>query len=359
MRTAVLVATLTAAAPWSPALAQPITVEADLTGGYTTDDAGALATQLRAFGDAPLGLRVFAEAAWAARSETDKGTNAFGAAYPYGNRVQVIEAYAERLFRPGPGLIGFRAGRYRTPFGIYTRSDYAYAGLLRAPLIRYDGYFALSNNYLEHGAELIKIFPALLIPALFSRRRWAILLASGVTILLGYLPYLPGAGLQVLGHLPRFLADPNELFNPSLMGLVFLLTSFLSRAPAYWASWVGKAALLCMVGWLLRRDAETSHDLLARVWIVAGTITLFTLTLHPWYLLWLVPFLAIQPRPAWLYLSGAVAVSYTFYVTAPSTRALIGALEYLPFFFLLFWQWRRHRGPASGGAHVGFAREIP
>ena len=208
-------------------------------------------------------------------------------------------------------------------------------------------------------ATLIKIFPLLLIPALFSRRRWAILLGSGVTILLGYLPYVPGAGLQVLGHLPRFLADPNEMFNPSLMGLVFLGTSIASRAPAYWVSWVGKAALLCTVAWLLRRDADTFHDLLARIWIMAGAITLFTLTLHPWYLLWLVPFLAIQPRPAWLYLSGVVAVSYTFYVTTPPTRALIGALEYLPFLFLLCWQWRRHRGPDPAGAHLGFAREIP
>ena len=51
-------------------------------------------------------------------SETDESTDAFGAAYPYGNRVQVTEAYGERLFRPGPALVGFRAGRYRTPFGI-------------------------------------------------------------------------------------------------------------------------------------------------------------------------------------------------------------------------------------------------
>jgi hypothetical protein len=208
-------------------------------------------------------------------------------------------------------------------------------------------------------ATLIKIFPLLLIPALFSRRRWPILFGCGGIILLGYLPFLPGAGLQVLGHLPRFLADPNEMFNPSLMGPVFLLTSFASRAPAYWASWVGKAALLSTVAWLLRRDAETSHDLLARCWVVAGAITLFTLTLHPWYLLWLVPFLAIQPRPAWIYLSGVVAVSYTFYLVAPPTRALIGLLEYTPFLFLLCWRRCRHGVGAAMAVHVGCAREIP
>ncbi len=131
---AALVVALTMCGSSSPARAQPVFVEADLTGGYTSDQANALATQVRVFGDIPLGLRVLAEAAWAARSETNESTDAFGAAYLYSNRLQIIEAYAERLFHQGPAFAGFRAGRYRTPFGIYTRSDYAYSGFLRAPL---------------------------------------------------------------------------------------------------------------------------------------------------------------------------------------------------------------------------------
>ena len=50
---------------------------------------------------------------------------------------------------------GTRLGRYRTPFGIYNRSDHAYTGFLRAPLIRYGGYWALSNNFLETGASVV------------------------------------------------------------------------------------------------------------------------------------------------------------------------------------------------------------
>jgi hypothetical protein len=220
MRTAVLVASLAAAAPWSPALAQPVTVEADVTGGYTTDSAGALATQLRAFGEAPFGLRVFAEAAWATRGETDSATDAFGAAYPYGNHIQVIEAYAERLFRPGPGLIGFRAGRYRTPFGIYTRGDYAYAGFLRAPLIRYDGYFALSNSYLEHGAEVIAGIPQLYIETSVStpadlgeaRRRSGI---NSVTRLQAYHgPFVAGLSrIHTNPYLPERFARGRSTFT--------------------------------------------------------------------------------------------------------------------------------------------------
>ncbi|MBI4735639.1 MAG: DUF2029 domain-containing protein [candidate division NC10 bacterium] len=192
-------------------------------------------------------------------------------------------------------------------------------------------------------AVLLKLFPILLLPALFSRRRYWVLVACGIVILLGYLPFLPDAGLQVLGHLPRFLSDPNEKFNPSAMGLVVLLASLVSGSPVYWAAWTGRLALLLTLAWLAWQRTETPGDLLERVWVVAGAFAAFTLTLHPWYLLWLVPLLAIQPRAAWIYLSGAIVVSYLLYVVPPTGRALISVVEYVPFYALLAWQWHRQK----------------
>ena len=143
----------------SIASAQAITTEVDVSAGYSTERVSAGATQVRAFGEGPGAIRFFGEVAWGARyfpaSRPESATDAFGAAYPYENRAQVIEAYGERTFRPGGGLVGIRAGRFRTPFGISTRSDHAYTGFMRAPMIRYDDYFALSNNFLEHGADSI------------------------------------------------------------------------------------------------------------------------------------------------------------------------------------------------------------
>ncbi|MEO8256263.1 MAG: hypothetical protein ABI868_02855 [Acidobacteriota bacterium] len=142
---------------------QSLTAEADVTAGHSTDDISSLATQLRAFGDLKAGVRFYLESAWARRS--DKESDAFAAAYPYGGHFDVIETYGERLFTPGRGLVGIRAGRYRTPFGIAGRSDHAYAGFLRPPLIRYDDYFALSNTFLEHGADVIAGLPQLYVEA--------------------------------------------------------------------------------------------------------------------------------------------------------------------------------------------------
>jgi hypothetical protein len=141
------------------ASSQSVAVELSQTIGASTEDVTAAATQIRAFGELAGGMRFMGEGAWGGRSNNE--TDAFGAAYPYTDRFQVIEAYGERTFQPGPLLVGIRGGRYRTPFGISSASDHAYNGFLRAPLIRYDNYFALSNNFLEHGADVIVGVPRL------------------------------------------------------------------------------------------------------------------------------------------------------------------------------------------------------
>ena len=66
-----------------------------------------------------------------------------------------MEVFAEKTITGQRFLVGTRLGRYRTPFGIYSRSDHGYTGFLRAPLIRYGGYWALSNNFLETGASVV------------------------------------------------------------------------------------------------------------------------------------------------------------------------------------------------------------
>ena len=103
-------------------------------------------------------------------SESDPiGTDVFGAAYPYRGRVNLMEAYAERYSGPKGALLGVRAGRFRTPFGIYSRSDYGYTGFVRPPLIRYDGYWAFSNNWLENGVMITAGVPQLFVEASIGR----------------------------------------------------------------------------------------------------------------------------------------------------------------------------------------------
>jgi hypothetical protein len=152
------------AATASSASAQSLATEVDFTTGYSSEaNVKAVAAQIRLFGDVISGIRFNVESTWARRSAAE--TDAFGAAYPYGDRVQLSEAYGERTFRRGAGLVGVRVGQYRTPFGISGRSDYAYTGFLRAPLLRYDGYWALTNDFLERGVNVVVGTPRLSVEA--------------------------------------------------------------------------------------------------------------------------------------------------------------------------------------------------
>ena len=140
------------------ALAQHVSSEVSVTGGASTDEVTAGALQGRVFADTSW-VRVFAEASWA--TVAGPRTDAFGAAYPYERRIEIMEAYGERSFRRQRALGAVRAGRFRTPFGIHSGSDHGYGGFLRAPLIRYPGYWALANTFLEHGVNVMAGIPAL------------------------------------------------------------------------------------------------------------------------------------------------------------------------------------------------------
>jgi len=166
-----------------PAHAQAtVAAEFDLTAGFSGEDVRATATQMRLFGRAPGNVDFFGEVVWGDRWAGDApviggglsgvdptGTDVFGAAYPYGGHAVLMEMYAERYFRPRKAFFGVRAGRFRMPFGIYTRSDYGYSGFLRPPLIRYDGYFGISNNWLEEGGLFFAGVPQLFVEASVSR----------------------------------------------------------------------------------------------------------------------------------------------------------------------------------------------
>lgn len=153
--TIVTVAVMLASAP---ALAQSVTAETDLSAGVSTENIRAGAVQVRLFGASASDWRFFAEATLSA---VDGPADAFSAAYPYDGRLRPMEIYVEKMFRPRNQLLGIRGGRYRTPFGISSRSDHGYAGFTRAPLMRYGEDFAFSNTFMEGGVSVVAGSPRL------------------------------------------------------------------------------------------------------------------------------------------------------------------------------------------------------
>lgn len=147
-----LAACVLGAALATSASAQTAVLDVTQSVGASSETVRAAGVQVRALAEPVRRLRLVAEGAWGDRR--GPVSDAFGTAYPYGGRLDVIEAYAEWV-RPGTGLRAVRAGRYRTPFGMSSASDHAYLGFLRPPLVRYGSYYALSTGYLEHGLDAL------------------------------------------------------------------------------------------------------------------------------------------------------------------------------------------------------------
>lgn len=154
-----IAACVVAVAIWAvPATGQTVAVETAQFAGASSESLASAAVQVRALAEPRTGLRLLVEGAWGDRTRQE--SDAFGTAYPYGGRLDVIEAFAE-WERPLRGVLAVKGGRYRTPFGLSGASDHAYIGFLRPPLIRYNRYYALSSGYLEHGADALLGVPGL------------------------------------------------------------------------------------------------------------------------------------------------------------------------------------------------------
>lgn len=194
-------------------------------------------------------------------------------------------------------------------------------------------------------ATLIKLYPAVLFPALYTRQDKKFPLAFGATILLGYLPYLYGAGGRVLGFLPAYFG-PWEDFN---VGLRYFVTFALAPLTSFPRS-VAMLLLMVLLGvvavYVFRHkheDASLWHGYL----MVSAYLLLLPTSFHPWYLIWILPFLCIYPSWGWLYLSGTIALSYVKYIQAsPDVPLGIRLLEFIPLYILLAIEIIRHRRPA-------------
>jgi alpha-1,6-mannosyltransferase len=200
-------------------------------------------------------------------------------------------------------------------------------------------------------ATLLKLYPVVLFPALYRKRETSCLCAFGITLLLGYLPYVSGAGSKVLGFLPMYFGAQED-FN---VGLRYFLTAILAlctSSPRLIAMLLLTAGLLAVALVVSREE-----DFVRRMYVMAAAyVLLLPTSFHPWYLVWLVPFLCFYPAWGWLYLSGTISLSYLKYVQEPQVLPLgIRLLEFLPCYALLTAQavWRRYTaGMGTGGMAI-------
>jgi len=147
-------------------------------------------------------------------------------------------------------------------------------------------------------AALTKFAPAVAVPALIRRHGWRFLLGFAVTALIMYAPYaLAGeslfTGLRTYSEHWWFMKGPFTLLE----------LTFVDPIRARYAA---GTIVVMAVAWASFQRYDTERTFL---WVL-GTGMVLTPTLHPWYVLWMLPMAALRASRSWILLSGLAFVGY-------------------------------------------------
>jgi alpha-1,6-mannosyltransferase len=208
-------------------------------------------------------------------------------------------------------------------------------------------------------AVLVKLYPVVLALAWSARREgqqahgsgivmwwrsrdWRFLAAVGATVALGYAPYVWAIGAGALGFLPEYfgVAEDHNIGLRALLTWGLGFTSDVDRTTVIAILFV---VLLGALVWIGRGAAGAALDRTGAA-AIGAYLALVPTAMHPWYVVWIVPFLCLAPSPAWLHFSGAVSLSYVAYLVAPAPLpAWAWLAQYGPLFGLLAVEARRSR----------------
>jgi alpha-1,6-mannosyltransferase len=209
-------------------------------------------------------------------------------------------------------------------------------------------------------ATLVKLYPAVLLPALYRRWEGRLLIPFVAGLVIAYLPFL-GVGWGVLGFLPGYAAEEGFTGSGSGFYLWSLIGTVLPLATVPALAYIALAALLLgtFAAFVLLADGGRDRFLAG----AALLATAFTVLLSPhyaWYFAWLIPFGCLLPSLSLLWLTLVSFVLYLVpvgsHLVRDSHRLLVESLLYAPFAVLAlieFWRFRRREQLTHGTSASG------
>ena len=202
-------------------------------------------------------------------------------------------------------------------------------------------------------AGLTKGFALLLIPLFVRKFGKPFAMVAAVTLIYLSLPLL--VYIKQFDHgMNQYLVTVNV--NSGLFHGVAEILSTILRYPMITTKYIFDAIILIAIYWSCRTVPVTSLELIRRSFVVLAVLLLSVPTMFPWYLLWLLPLLPLLGRtPSWAFivLSGLEVLLYTYYI-AMMPLWWIPIAEYVPFYLILVWEYRRwvSRSGSTHGYHL-------
>ncbi len=189
-------------------------------------------------------------------------------------------------------------------------------------------------------ATLVKFVGLFFVPLIFfffkGKEKLKFTLALIITAVALYLPYYADGGTKVLGSLFDYLRDWQ--YNAS----IFFVLKYFFHVTA--ARYIVAGLFITWLIYLMVRNLPIErklHD-------TYGGYLVLTPTLFPWYFVWIYPMMLRSLSPAFIYLSGALLLSYHvhigFYANGTwSPMPWVGIMYYTPFYLLLIGVPLYHR----------------
>ena len=194
---------------------------------------------------------------------------------------------------------------------------------------------ATSTGFFLACATCVKLFPAVLFPALYLRRSWKMLLAFAATILVAYLPYLSVGPVRVLGYLPGY-ANERGMVSGEQYFLLAVARRLLHAQVPSWLYVIFAVALLGLVAaWVTRDRSGDELRYLRNALLIASLFILLVAPHFPWYFAWLIPFLCFIQSLSVFYLTAASFLLYlTWLGDSPDRMLWLKGLIFVPFLLL-------------------------
>ena len=192
-------------------------------------------------------------------------------------------------------------------------------------------------------ATLVKLFPMVLLPALFKSWRWRVALAFLTAIIAGYAAYLSAGPMALLGYLPGYTREMGLVSGQQFYALSLVRKLFGLELPSIAYMIAAMLVMSALALWILLR-ANFTQDNLKQGMLLATATTVFFAPHFSWYFCWLVFFLCFTPRLALFYLTIANLLLYrTWLGDSPDEMFAINSLIYLPALLIGIVElcWRR------------------
>ena len=253
------------------------------------------------------------------------------------------------------------------PLVIVEFSGSGHADVIAIFFLLFSLYLAVKARSIWAGAMLgfsfLAKFSGVIILPFFEdiRSRWktlALTLAAALSVIvLGYAAFLDAGPYLNKG---LFEYASNWEFNSSWYSLAYHYVQDLFGIPPTGETFLGmetnnkaraaaKFMMICSGFFIftgvfihhVRKSYEgQKENVLKAAFILIGTVILLSPTLHPWYVIWVIPFLCIFPNAAWILFTGLVFLSYAvlkeYHLTGLWQESLeIRLWEYVPFYVLL------------------------